>query len=272
MEPDAIADPSAAIFALTGAILDAADSLLLPGFVVFIRVAAITALLPGLGEQLIPVRLRLGVALAFTVLVAPLVSAVVPPLPEQPVALGQLILAETAIGLAFGLSVRLLVMAMQIAGSIAAQSTSIAQIAGVGVTPDPTPAVGNVLVLGALTLALVTGLPAKAVLSIAQTYTLFPPGAVPEAAALAAWGTEHGARAFGLAFSLAAPFVIAALAYNVALGAINRAMPQLMVAFVGAPAITGVTIALLLLVSPVALAVWLSALDGVLADPFGPAR
>ena len=46
------------------------------------------------------------------------------------------------------------------------------------------------------------------------------------------------AASFALALSLAAPFVIASLLYNVALGVINKAMPQLMVAFVGAPAIT----------------------------------
>ncbi|MFC3118840.1 flagellar biosynthetic protein FliR [Jhaorihella thermophila] len=38
-----------------------------------------------------------------------------------------------------------------------------------------------------------------------------------------------------LPFSLSAPFVIASLLYNLTLGAINRAMPQLMVTLVGAP-------------------------------------
>ncbi len=55
---------------------------------------------------------------------------------------------------------------------------------------------------------------------------------------LARWGLAQVSRSFALAFSLAAPFVIAGLLYNVALGVINRAMPQLMVAMVGAPAIT----------------------------------
>ena len=57
-------------------------------------------------------------------------------------------------------------------------------------------------------------------------------------------------------FSLAAPFVIMGFAYNVALGAINRAMPQLMVAFVGAPAITAAGLLVLMLAAPVILHFW----------------
>jgi flagellar biosynthesis protein FliR len=66
------------------------------------------------------------------------------------------------------------------------------------------------------------------------------------------------------------PFTIAALVIaNLALGAINRAMPQLMVAFVGAPATVWGALALLAITAPAILAVWAAALDRVLAIPFG---
>ena len=70
-------------------------------------------------------------------------------------------------------------------------------------------------------------------------------------------------------FAIAAPFVIAAMIYNIALGAINRAMPQLLVSFVGAPAITFGGIALLFLAAPIMLAKWLDVLHRFLANPFG---
>jgi flagellar biosynthetic protein FliR len=78
------------------------------------------------------------------------------------------------------------------------------------------------------------------------------------------------ARAFALAFSLAAPFVVASFLYNLALGAINRAMPQLMVAFVGAPVITAGGLVLLALALPALLGVWLAAFDEFLARPMAP--
>ena len=64
------------------------------------------------------------------------------------------------------------------------------------------------------------------------------------------------------------PFVIAALIYNVALGVINRAMPQLMVAFVGAPALTLGGLLLLYLSAPVMLSVWIDAFGALMEAPF----
>ena len=64
-------------------------------------------------------------------------------------------------------------------------------------------------------------------------------------------------------------FVVAALLYNLALGAINRAMPQLMVSFVGAPALTLGGLALLALSAPVILTVWRTAMDAALTTPLG---
>ncbi|OZA12754.1 MAG: hypothetical protein B7Y02_06935 [Rhodobacterales bacterium 17-64-5] len=56
--------------------------------------------------------------------------------------------------------------------------------------------------------------------------------------------------------------------YNLALGAINRAMPQLAVSMVGAPALTLGGLALLAVATPLLLAVWLEAFQAFLADPF----
>ena len=66
--------------------------------------------------------------------------------------------------------------------------------------------------------------------------------------------------------------MITGFAYNVALGAINRAMPQLMVAFIGAPAITAAGLLILLLASPVILHFWGVRLDLALADPLALPR
>jgi flagellar biosynthetic protein FliR len=77
------------------------------------------------------------------------------------------------------------------------------------------------------------------------------------------------AASFGLALSLAAPFLIASLLYNVALGVINKAMPQLMVAFVGAPAITWGGLFLLLITTPFLLPVWFASFQAALVTPLG---
>lgn len=134
------------------------------------------------------------------------------------------------------------------------------------------PAVGNILMLAGVTLAVAAGLHVKAVLLLARSFEVLPVGLPLPARDMAAWAVGRVAQSFALGFALAAPFVIGAFAYNLALGAINRAMPQLMVAFIGAPAITAGTLLVLLLAAPVILQVWQGQLDATLADPLALPR
>lgn len=240
------------------------------GFVVFVRIGAAMALLPAFGEQIVPLRVRLAAAIAFTAIVAP---AVAPGLPQiaTPGALAQVLVTEALAGLVIGIAVRLFVIALQTAGTIAAQAMSLAQFFG-GAGVDPQPAMSQILVVGGLALAVISGLHVRLAEYLILSYLLLPAGMWPGAGMLAEWGVARIAHAFGLAFRLAMPFVIAALIYNIALGAINKAMPQLMVAFVGAPAITFGGLALLMLVAPVALPLWLEVFETFMADPTEPPR
>ncbi|WP_227269032.1 flagellar biosynthetic protein FliR [Roseobacter weihaiensis] len=241
------------------------NSALWHGFIVFLRVGAMTALLPGFGEQTVPTRIKLVVALCFTLIVAPAL-----PISPPPAGMGEtflLIGTETLSGLALGLGLRLFILALQTAGSIAAQSTSLSQVLG-GAAVDPLPAMGYILIVAGLALAVMTGLHVKAAQLIILSYDFLPTGRFVAASQISEWGVHQVAQAFSLAFTLAAPFVILSVLYNFALGAINRAMPQLMVAFVGAPVITLGGLALLMVSAPYMLTVWINEMDRFLADPF----
>lgn len=239
---------------------------LLQLFVVFLRIGAMVSLLPVFGEQSIPTRVKLGLALAFTVIVAPAIPAV-PAIASVTQSVG-LLLAETLTGLFLGLMLRLFVLALQVAGSIAAQSTSLSQLFGGG-SMDPLPAMGHVLVVGALALATVFGLHIQIVEFMIHSYMMVPMGNVIPADIITQAGVAQISRSFALGFTLAAPFVIASLVYNVTLGIINKAMPQLMVAFVGAPAITAGGLIILALAAPLMLSLWIEAVGQFMANPFG---
>lgn len=233
---------------------------------VFARIGAAFALMPAFGERVVPARVRLALAFAMTLIVAPAVAGRVA-LPEGSLfALAGFFGTETAIGLSMGIGLRLLVMALQTAGTMAAQATSLAQLFG-GAGVDPQPAISQVLVMGGLALLVLAGLPEQLAIFLILSYELLPAGHWPDAAAMAEWGVARTAHAFALAFMLAAPFLIGASLYNLALGAINRAMPQLMVAFIGSPAITFGGLFLLMLSAPVMLAVWLNAVGAFLDSP-----
>ena len=236
------------------------------GGLVFARIGPVFALVPAFGERVVPVRIRLVTALAMTAVVGPAVTPVLPAPPATVLDLAQYLGAETLVGVILGLSLRLMTLALVMAGIKAAQATSLAQAFG-GAGVDPQPAVAQLLLMAGLAAAVATGLPQRMAAWLVLSYDLFAPGTWPAPDVLAAWGTARAAQAFALAFSLAAPFVIGAGLYNLALGAINRAMPQLMVAFVGAPALTLGGLVLLMLAAPLMLSLWLPAFHAVLGDP-----
>jgi flagellar biosynthetic protein FliR len=230
---------------------------------VFVRVGALVALLPALGEQMVPIRIRLAAAIGLTIIVVPTQGSSAP-LPEGLV--GPL-MAEAVAGLVFGFSLRLLVLALQTAGTIAAQASSLSQMfAGTG--PEPQPIISNLLVLSGLAVFVAMGGLVHAASLVVISYNLVPIGSLPDPFHLVTWELGRIAKAFSLAFSLSAPFVIASLLYNLALGAINRAMPQLMVSFVGAPALTLGGLALLAIAAPLMLSVWGDAVTMALQHPF----
>ena len=246
-----------------------ANGVLWSGFVVFLRIGAIVALLPAFGERSIPARVRLAIALAFVAIVLPGVSDGIP---EVASGLAQTIAQlapEIVTGLFFGLLVRFFVIGLQIAGSIAAQSTSLSQIFGGSAGVDPQPAIGQILFVAALTLVALLGLHVDFARYMIASYTLVPVSQILSPTLVADMGVAAVAHVFALAFSLSAPFVLSSLLYNITLGVINRAMPQLMVSFIGAPAITAGGLALLMLAMPLMLQVWLSGLSDLLADPAG---
>lgn len=249
-------------------ILPLVQSALWTGFVVFLRVGALLSLVPAFGEQSVPVRVRLALALAFTLIVLPAVTPLIPGVPALVPQAAGLIVVEAMNGLLFGLMLRFFILALQIAGAIAAQSTSLSQLFGGASGAEPQPAIGHILILSALALVTILGLHVRLAAFMIQSYTLIPPGSLPSPQVVADAGLREVTRCFGLGFTLAAPFVIASLIYNVTLGVINRAMPQLMVAFVGAPAITAGGLILLMLAAPVMLSVWSSGLFAFMNAPF----
>ncbi|MGR3514770.1 MAG: flagellar biosynthetic protein FliR [Paracoccaceae bacterium] len=235
-------------------------------FLVFLRVGAALFVLPVFGEAMLPLRVRLAVALAFAFIVYPSVAQ--SPLADRQDSTMVLLraFAEVVTGLVMGLILRLHIMAIQIASAIAAQSTSLSQLLGSN-SIDPQPALGLVLYMAALALAVTLGLHVQVAMMFIASYSTVPVGVQlpPDISGLI---RDAAAAAFRFGFVLATPFVAASLLYNLALGVINRAMPQLMVAFVGAPAITMGAVILLAVTAPLILHLWVSALQLQIGSPF----
>lgn len=234
---------------------------------VFLRVGAIVSFIPVFGEQSIPARVRLAIAFTFSAIVYPAIVNNVPMMPTNLMGIIKTCAPEVIAGIFFGLLLRFFVIALQTAGSIAAQSTSLSQIFGGTAGADAQPAIGHVLVISGLALAAVMGLHVEFARYMIHGYTLVPLGVLVPSATVSAFGLATVSQTFALGFTLAAPFVLASLIYNVTLGIINKAMPQLMVSFVGAPAITAGGLFLLFVTAPIMLSIWIDKMSLFIMSP-----
>lgn len=238
---------------------------------VFARISALLFFLPGMGERFVNVRIRLGAAMAIAVVLAPIVLAHGPIAPATPSALTLALAAEAISGALIGFSIRIAIYILQTAGAIAAQHTSLSQIFGAGLEDQAEPPIAILLTITGVALAVVTGIHFKAIGALAVSYEVMPFGVFPGADEAGAWAADRAAFAFSSALALALPFVVMGFVYNLAIGAANRAMPQLMVAFVGAPAITLAGLVMLAISAPVIFGVWLKTVDVIFATLMGAA-
>lgn len=252
-----------------GALLDQAALYVPVAVAVFARIGAAAAFLPGIGDALLPARVRLIGALVLTAIILPVVAPAPDLRFEDPVFFALTVGKEAVIGAFLGLSVRLVLFALQIAGAIISQNMSMTQLFGAGVGPDPDPAISTMLTLSAITLALTLGLHVKLVAALISAYDLMPLGARLTADIALGKVMTDVARAFSLAIALSAPILVGAFIYNLLLGAVNRAMPQLMVALVGMPALSLGGLLLLLVSMPIVLRIWIGELDGALLSVGG---
>ena len=222
---------------------------------VLMRLSLLVFILPGIGELAIPIRVRMAVVMALT---AAIVPSVVPQQLESVAATDVLALLafEALIGFALGFSFRVLIYALMAAGTIISQSMSLSQIFGASALTEPNPTVSVLLALAGAAIFLTLDLHAAAVGLMAESYLLFPLGDVPDTGALAEWATTRTTGAFALAVSLALPFLLINFLYNVILGLINQAMPQMMVTFIGVPANVMAGIVVLAIAVGAILTVW----------------
>ena len=257
---------------LLAQIFQMSNEMVLVAMGVFARVGAAAFFVPGLGERSLSIRLRLTGALALTFMLAPIIRPLADASPSTPVDLLLMLVSEALVGMIIGLAFRFLVYALQVAGMVAAQNLSVAQMFGAGVSPDPEPTIATLLAMGGIVLALMAGLHVHLLATLVAYYDVFPFATFPDGADVAEWAITRFAETFTLGVTLAAPFVAVGFAYNLALGALNRAMPQLLVALVGVPALVWVGMVVLAFVLPTLMDEWMLRAARVFEDPLAGVR
>ncbi len=231
----------------------------------FARIGTMVMLLPGIGEQNMPPRVRLTIALALTAVLLPAHQKAYT---VDLAALGPVIVMlvqEIIVGAVLGLTARLAISALQIAGSVVAQQFGLGFVTAI----DPTQnqqglLVGNFLTLLGVTLIFATDLHHLVIEALNDSYSIFQPGEMPLTGDVAKHVTQVVATAFRIGIQLAAPFLVFGLLFNLGLGVLARLMPQLQVFFIGLPLSILLGLLLLMLVIGAMMGTFVDYLEGVL--------
>jgi flagellar biosynthesis protein FliR len=203
---------------------------------VFARIGTMLMLLPGLGEQNISARIRLTIALVLAAVILPMhqtayhidTAALAPDM--------VMLVEEIFIGAVLGLTARLTISALDVAGSVIAQQLGLGFVTAVDPTQGEQGAlVGNFLTMLALTLIFATNMHYLVIAALNDSYNIFTPGEVPSTGDVAALITKIVAGAFRIGIQLSAPFLVFGLLFNLGLGVLSRLMPQMQVFFVALP-------------------------------------
>ncbi|MCJ2134078.1 flagellar type III secretion system protein FliR [Methylobacterium sp. J-026] len=251
-------------------------NLLLPGIasaflITFARVGTLIMLMPGIGEQMVSPRLRLAFALLTTLVLFPTVRPLLGGTEglAGPRLIG-LLFGETIVGLVLGLSVRMVLAALQTAGMIISAQLGLSY----AMTVDPSQggqqvAIGNFLSLLGITLIFATDLHHLAIEGLAHSYVVLPPDGVPAFSDALMLATRALARGFTLAMQISGPFIAFGILFNLGLGVLSRLMPQLQVFFLAVPASVLVGTVILIGCLGVMMGVFLDDMGRYLAESVG---
>ncbi|MEM6780334.1 MAG: flagellar biosynthetic protein FliR [Pseudomonadota bacterium] len=213
-------------------------------FLVFVRVGATVATLPGFGEQFVSPRVKLILSLGLAVALQPIITT---PLGDVPIFSDMLLQigSEFFTGAMFGIWVRLIYQALSITAGFCAQVLGITNIFDASLEPGGAPALSGFLSFTALAVLSATGGHYFIFQAFAKTYNLVPFNTALDLGDASFSVIEAGLLAISLGLRMALPFLVIGFLINIGLGFVNRAMPQIPVFFVGQPLMIGVGFALL---------------------------
>ena len=233
----------------------------------FARIGTMVMLLPGVGEMNVPSRVRLAVALVLTAIVLPAHQAAyhVDLKSLGPVLV--MMVQEIIVGAVIGITARLAISALQVAGTVIAQQLGLGFVTAIDPTQNEQGVlVGNFLTVLGITLIFVTDLHYLVIEALNESYNIFQPGVMPLAGDVAKHVTNVIATSFRIGIQLASPFLVFGLLFNVGLGLLARLMPQMQVFFIGLPLSILLGLLLLMLVMGAMMGTFLGYMQSVLGQ------
>jgi flagellar biosynthetic protein FliR len=231
----------------------------------FLRILALFSALPLFGQRMVPMRIRVALALLIALAAQPLLPAAPSIALDSPQA-ALAVIQQVLIGLTLGFAVRIVFAAVELAGEIvglqmglnfaaffdpisASQSTATSRFFGTMIAWLFIVINGHLAVIAA----------------VIKSFDAFPVGPAPFAFLHALAPHRWGAEVFSIGLWIALPLVAMLLFVNLVLGVISRVAQQMNVFAIGFPLSVGVGLLGMLLTLPLMQAPFTMALERMLA-------
>ena len=239
---------------------------LAPLFWPFIRVLALFSALPLLGQRMVPMRVRVGLAGLIVVAAQPSLPAMPQVTLDSPLAV-MLIVQNLLVGLTLGFAVRTVFAAVELAGELIGLQMGLNYAgffdpASGGQTTATSRFFGTIVGL----LFVVINGHLLVVAAVVQSFQAFPVAAEPFAFLRQLQPQVWGAEVFGLGLWIALPLVAMLLFVNLVLGVVSRVAPQMNVFAIGFPVTLGVGLLGIMLTLPMMQGPFTMALERMLSQ------
>lgn len=202
-------------------------------FMILLRIGSGIMVMPGFSETYVPVNVRLVFAIMISLILMPLLGAMMPPLPSSAVKLTLMVTNEILIGVFIGTICQILIGVMHIAGSIFSVQAGISSAVVFDSSQNTQGSlVGNFFGIIAIALIFTTDLHYLMLRGVTESYTVFAPGKFPPLNDFAGSVAHTASDIFTMAVQISAPVIITGTLLFLGAGVISRLMPTVQVFFV----------------------------------------
>jgi len=211
---------------------------ILTAFVLFCRIGACLMLMPGFASERVPVQMRLFLAIAVTLALAPLlIGKVAPGVPDDaPGTIARLVISETLLGGLIGLLGRFFFLALETLATAMALAVGLGSVLAAAIDDaELAPPLASFITLCATMLFFATDQHWEVLRALADSYAALPVSN--------GFGAQFGlvqlvdiaSKTFFLTLRIASPFIIFGIVINLAIGLANKLTPQIPVYFISLP-------------------------------------
>lgn len=215
---------------------------------VFCRVGTAFILMPGIGETMVPMQLRLVIGLVLSLAISQNIEGAPLSVPEDMSGFIGDIMVEIFVGFWIGAIGRILLSSLHLLGHKIAYVSALANamVGGQNVFENSS-IFSNLLTMVAIVIIFVADIHHIAIEGLVRSYSLIPLSETPSMSDFADQGAKAVSEAFMMGIRFAAPFIILAIIVNAGMGLANRMMPSLPVYFVATPLLISSGIVILLM-------------------------